>query len=630
MSAHTEAKHLCYVTMNPQHAVVREHIRAGGRACALEAGVNGQMITLYDKGRHIPLMWTHLIPATLEGRAMHNVQNAMFAAAMAFSLDASSSTPSARACAPSTHLLPGAGAHERLRRAPVQGDLRLRPQRARRGRWPTWRPARCAGRRIVVVAGPGDRRDEDIRDIARAVAGRFDHYICRRDDGLRGRAWRRGAADDRRRAAQRRAWRDSAITIIPDEQQAIDAALRMGAPGDLLLSSAIFADALTRSWKQVIKFKPDAALEPRHTLGRVPVALVTGSNGKTTTVRLVAAMLARAGHVVGFCCSDGVFIDGRRVERGDWSGPAGARRVLRDPRVTAAVLETARGGILRRGLACPRADAALITNIAEDHLGGYGIESLGDLAEVKLVVVQALRDAGTLVLNADDVLLRTTPHHHHGPIAWFKADEPPAVLPPPAEMPLTLGGAARHNVSNLAGAAVLATLLGAPAHAIRAVASSFGAENDDNPGRLERFERGGVRIWIDYAHNPHGLGALLAAAAASRGTGRLGLLLGQAGDRDDDAIRALARTAWDAAPDRIVLKDLDGYLRGRERGDVPALLRAELLESGARAEQIDLATDETDGVRRLLAWARPGDLLVLPVHALEARERAIQLVQNWT
>jgi UDP-N-acetylmuramyl tripeptide synthase len=197
-------------------------------------------------------------------------------------------------------------------------------------------------------------------------------------------------------------------------------------------------------------------------------------------------------------------------------------------------------------------------------------------------------------------------------------------------MPLTLDGAARHNIANLAAAATAASLLGVPDDAIRAVATTFGADNRDNPGRLERFERGGVRIWIDYAHNPHGMTALLGAVAGARGTGRLGLLLGQAGDRDDDAIRALARTAWEAAPDHVVLKDIDGYLRGRERGDVPALMRAELLASGARADQLDLALDEADGVRRLLAWARPGDLLVLPVHALDARERAIQLIQNWT
>jgi cyanophycin synthetase len=256
MSAHTEAKHLCYVTLNPQHAVVREHVRAGGRACALEAGVNGQMITLYDKGRHIPLMWTHLIPATLEGRAMHNVQNAMFAAALAFSMDIKLDAirQGLRTFDSTFFQAPGRMnvydehpfkvifdyAHN-AHAVGVMADLAQRLD--------------VRGRRIVVVAGPGDRRNEDIVAIAEAVAGRFDHYICRRDDGLRGRAPdevpQMIAAVLRQRGVP-----DSAITIIPDEQEAIDAALRLGQPGDLLL---VFADALTRSWKQVTKFKPDGA-----------------------------------------------------------------------------------------------------------------------------------------------------------------------------------------------------------------------------------------------------------------------------------------------------------------------------------------------------------------------------------
>jgi cyanophycin synthetase len=255
MSAHTEAKHLCYVTLNPQHAVVREHVRAGGRACALEAGVNGQMITLYDKGRHIPLMWTHLIPATLEGRALHNVQNAMFAAALAFSLDIKLDAirQGLRTFDSTFYQAPGRmniydehpfkvifdyahNAHAVAAMSDLAARLDVR------------------GRRIVVLAGPGDRRDEDIRAIAAAVAGRFDHYICRRDDGLRGRASdevpRMLAAVLRERGVP-----ESAIAIIPDEQEAIAAALAMGETGDLLM---IFADALTRSWKQVIKFKPAA------------------------------------------------------------------------------------------------------------------------------------------------------------------------------------------------------------------------------------------------------------------------------------------------------------------------------------------------------------------------------------
>jgi cyanophycin synthetase len=257
MSAHTDAKHLCYVTVNPQHAVVKEHIRAGGRACALEAGVNGQMITLYDKGRHIPLMWTHLIPATLEGRAMHNVQNAMFAAAMAFSLDIKLEAirQGLRTFDSTFFQAPGRMnvydehpfkvifdyAHN-AHAVGVMADLAQRLD--------------VRGHRIVVVAGPGDRRNEDIRDIALAVAGKFDHYICRRDDGLRGRASdevpKMIAATLREKGVA-----DGAITLIPDEQEAIDAALRMGQSGDLLL---IFADALTRSWKQVTKFKPEGGL----------------------------------------------------------------------------------------------------------------------------------------------------------------------------------------------------------------------------------------------------------------------------------------------------------------------------------------------------------------------------------
>jgi len=373
---------------------------------------------------------------------------------------------------------------------------------------------------------------------------------------------------------------------------------------------------------------PDADDVAWGELGTIPVALVTGSNGKTTTVRLVAAMLARAGHRVGHCCSDGVVIGGEQVETGDWSGPAGARRVLRDPTVTAAVLETARGGLLRRGLVVPRARAAIVTNIAADHFGDYGIRSHEALAEAKLGVARALGADGTLVLNGDDPVLRAAADELAVRLAWFSAATPPAAVPDPAAMPLTLGGAASYNLMNAIGAAQVAQALGVPDAHITATLSTFGAVNADNPGRLERFEVGGVRVWIDYAHNPHGLAALLAAARGTGPGGRLGLLLGQAGDRGDDAIRALARAAWAAAPDRIVLKDLDGYLRGRAPGEVPGILRDELRHAGAGEDRLESATDEEDGVRRLLAWARPGDLLVLPVHALAARTRAVELLRR--
>ena len=260
MSGYTDAKVICYVTMNPSHALVREHVRAGGRACALEAGVNGSMITLYDKGSHIPLLWTHLIPATMEGRALHNVQNAMVAASMAFSLgikldairqglrtfDTTFFQAPGRMNVYSEHPFKvlfdyGHNAHA----VSVMADLAQRLE--------------VSGRRIVVICGPGDRRDEDLVAIANAVAGRFDHYICRRDDSLRGRD-----GDEVPRilsgALQAAGVLANDISVIPDEQKATEAALRMGRPGDLLL---IFADALVRSWKQIVKFRPEGAPEVR-------------------------------------------------------------------------------------------------------------------------------------------------------------------------------------------------------------------------------------------------------------------------------------------------------------------------------------------------------------------------------
>jgi cyanophycin synthetase len=254
MSAYTDAKVICYVTMNPSHPLVREHIRAGGRACALEQGVNGHMITLYDKGSHIPLLWTHLIPATLEGRALHNVQNAMVAAAMAFSMGIKLDAIRHGLRTFDTTFFQAPGRMNVFNEHPfkvlmdyghnahavgVMADLAQRLD--------------ATGRRIVVVAGPGDRRDEDLREIAAAVAGKFDHYIARRDDGLRGRD---GDEVPRiiAKALQAAGVAEADISVIPDEQQAVDAALRMAAPGDLVL---VFADALTRTWKQIIRFKPD-------------------------------------------------------------------------------------------------------------------------------------------------------------------------------------------------------------------------------------------------------------------------------------------------------------------------------------------------------------------------------------
>lgn len=257
MADHTRAKHICYVTLNIQHGLVREHIRAGGRAIVLETGLNGEMITIYDNGAHIPLLWTHLIPATLEGKATHNVQNAMFAAAMAFSLgktldeirhglrtfDTSFFQAPGRMNVFDEHAFRvildyGHNAASIDQMSQLAGKLDV------------------AGKRIVVLAGPGDRRDEDLINIGKAAAGHFDAYICKADDDRRGRG--HDEVPVMIAAALREAGvADSAIQVIADEQEAIDAALALAEPDDLVM---VFGDAITRCWKQITQYNREGEI----------------------------------------------------------------------------------------------------------------------------------------------------------------------------------------------------------------------------------------------------------------------------------------------------------------------------------------------------------------------------------
>jgi cyanophycin synthetase len=408
----------------------------------------------------------------------------------------------------------------------------------------------------------------------------------------------------------------------------------------------------SRSWP--LLQAPPRVDVPWNKLGRIPKLLVSGSNGKTTTVRLLVAMAMHTGHITGHCCTEGVFLNNHRLQAGDWSGPAGARAVLRHPHVAAAVLETARGGILRRGLAVQRADVAVVTNISADHFGEYGVDSLSDLAEVKLVLAHALDARSALVLNADDTVLMAAaqrlPHAarvaqalfaldaaHPALVAaraegratvgaaegrlWLHHDGQPHDLGAVAQLPLTHGGAAAFNIANLAAAALAAACWGLPLHAIRHVLAHFGAQPQDNPGRLERYTLRGATVLIDYAHNPDGLRHLLHVARAL-GPKRLHLLLGQAGNREDAAIAELAQCAAGFKPDAVLLKRMPAqYLRGRPAEEVPALLRAALLAAGLPEDQIHDGLDEETAALTLLAQAEAGDVVVLPMHDGAMRER---------
>jgi UDP-N-acetylmuramyl tripeptide synthase len=403
-----------------------------------------------------------------------------------------------------------------------------------------------------------------------------------------------------------------------------------------------------------------AGFEPGPPRPRVPTLLVTGSNGKTTTVRLLAAMARAAGLASGLCSTEGIEIAGEHVAQGDWSGPEGAKRVLHDPRSEAAILETARGGILRRGLAVREADAAIVTNLSADHFGEYGIDSLDDLARAKLVVARAVQHGGTLVLNAgDEALMRAAealPHARAARRALFAADGLHPRLRALREcggsscgvadghltlhlsgmahdlcaveaLPLTLGGAARHNIENLAAAALAAAVVGWPVEAIRHVVQTFGRDPLDNPGRLERWHWRGATVLIDYAHNPDGLAQLLALARSLQPR-RLLLLLGQAGNRDAAALAALARVVANDAPDLVVLKELPQMLRGRAPGEVSAILRGELIATGFAAGRLQMRPDEAQGARALLDAAEPGDVIVLPLHEAAPRAAVRALLQG--
>ena len=382
---------------------------------------------------------------------------------------------------------------------------------------------------------------------------------------------------------------------------------------------------------------PDAAAINWSQHGDIPVGLVTGTNGKTTTVRLATHILRGARKNVGLCSTDWVAVNDHIIERGDWSGPGGARTVLRQQNVDVAVLECARGGLLRRGLGVNVADAALITNIAADHLGDFGSQSLAELINIKWIVSRAVRETGRLILSADDALLVAKAANYPGELVWFSLhaenktvgehleaggtacvlDDQDLLLRHGAtselicrhsDIPLTLGGAARHNVANALAAAALSWCLGATRDDIRRGLTSM--TQGENPGRSNLYDIAGRKVLVDFAHNPHAMRAVFEMAQALRAERRV-LCFGQAGDRPDELIRELVREAWAIGLDRVIVSELADYYRGREPGAVYALIQDELLRCGANRSQIAHFDEELDSLAAAMAWAQPGDLVIM-------------------
>jgi cyanophycin synthetase len=410
----------------------------------------------------------------------------------------------------------------------------------------------------------------------------------------------------------------------------------------------------SRTLRRALASIADASAAPpawiRDADRRIPVISISGTNGKTTTTRMIGAILRAAGGRVGMATSDGVVIGDRLLEAGDLTGPLGARGVLRRDDVDVAVLETARGGLVLRGMGYESNDAALLTNVSSDHLDLHGIHTLPEIAEVKAVIARVTRPSGAVILNAEDDLVAGIARGVRAPVWWFSMDprhprvrravarggrafvldaetlvELDATAARPivavAAIPATLGGAARHNVANALAAAAGARAMGATREQVAAGLSAFRSSAEATPGRLNLYGDGARIAIVDFAHNEAGLAVALRTARALAST--LGasapvvVVIGTAGDRPDDTLRGVGRIAAQLA-DEVVIKESLHYLRGRTRAAVVGELRTGIREGGRDAAAVPVHETEVLAVRaeltdpaRPLGDGRPGVLLVM-------------------
>ena len=397
---------------------------------------------------------------------------------------------------------------------------------------------------------------------------------------------------------------------------------------------------------------------------RVPVVSISGTNGKSTVTRLITHILVRAGRHVGTTTSDGVLIDERLVEAGDWTGPAGARQVLARSDISVAVLETARGGIVLRGMGYESNDASVLTNVSSDHLDLQGIHTLPELAEVKATVCRITKPDGWVVLNGDDPLVAAVARRVRANVAYFSMDRngegPLRVrrhvanggrayllregwlieasgtsstrIAEAARIPIAIGGLARHNVANALAAAGGARGLGASIAQVRDGLLDFRPSTDRSPGRLNLFRLGSQLVIVDFAHNEAGIAAVLdvAEGIAAGGAGRaasITAIIGTAGDRPDDTLRGIGRIAAQRAQ-RVAIKETRKYLRGRTASSVIGELLDGVRAGGGVASEVRVYESETAALRAELNGngSREPRVVVLMCH--EERDEVFALLED--
>ena len=370
----------------------------------------------------------------------------------------------------------------------------------------------------------------------------------------------------------------------------------------------------------------------------VPIVAVTGTNGKTTTSRLISHSLKYSGKTVGFAGTTGVEIDGVVILSGDYSGPTGAAVVLREPTIDHAVLEVARGGIVRRGLGFDACDVGVLLNVGEDHIGNDGVEDLEELALVKATVVEVVRGNGVSVLNADDPIVVGLRDRARGEVIYFSLDPenetvgahlesggvavllergevvirspmPPIHVLPVVDAPITLRGVATFNVANVLAAVAALHGLGTPVDKIRSGISTFHSSATQNPGRMNVIDFITFKVIVDYGHNVPAVRAL-GHALPHLTSGRKIVVAHGTGNRLDDSIKSFG-SALAEVYDHIIVAEVDP--RGRSHGESPFLVRSGAMENGHPEAAIEVVMDALKAVDRAFEIVRPGDLIVVQV-----------------
>ncbi|MEW9082336.1 cyanophycin synthetase [Caldanaerobacter subterraneus] len=390
-------------------------------------------------------------------------------------------------------------------------------------------------------------------------------------------------------------------------------------------------------------------LFPKGSKATIPIVSITGTNGKTTVTRMVAHILKTYGYTVGMTTTDGIYIDDKCIYKGDNTGPKSARTCLADKNIDAAVLETARGGILREGLGYDLADVGVITNISEDHLGIDGINTLEDLAFVKALVVEAVKDDGYSVLNADDPMtpylakkakgkiiyfsmydnnLTVKRHIENGGIAVYVKEGAIVIangqIVPVVrieEIPATLGGKVLHNIENSLAAIAASYGVKVPINIIAKGIKTFYSDTTHNPGRFNLFNIGSFRVLVDYGHNVEGIKKVIEAARKLDANRLIGVI-GVPGDRMDSSIFKVGEVCGGGF-DFIYIKE-DEDLRGRKQGEVAKILEEGAIKGGMDKKNIKIILKETEALKAAMHSAEAGDLIVVFYEKYEPLVKVIE------